>query len=198
MVQLGSIGGALFAFVIADRIGRIWATRVLCTLWIVGISMFMGNNGSLGLVYAGRLIAGLVRIFDCFLPLSKTCRATSGTAVVTSPLTPRTGRWANTRCWTRLYRRDSTGPDPRPMYLHIHGFCVHWHRPRLLRQLWMSSQHRRYNARPVAGSHLATYHVLWHHLYLDLPSGRIATFSDQKGERCRSAQRHGTPSTIAR
>lgn len=60
MVQLGSIAGALFAFVIADRIGRIWATRVLCMLWILGIGMFMGNNGSLGLVYAGRFIAGLV------------------------------------------------------------------------------------------------------------------------------------------
>lgn len=59
MVQLGSIGGALFAFVIADKIGRLWATRLLCLLWITGISMFLGNNGSLGLVYAGRFIAGL-------------------------------------------------------------------------------------------------------------------------------------------
>ncbi|KKY37780.1 putative quinate permease [Diaporthe ampelina] len=59
MVQIGSVGGALFAFVIADRIGRIWATRVLCTFWVVGIAMFMGNNGSLGLIYAGRFIAGL-------------------------------------------------------------------------------------------------------------------------------------------
>lgn len=68
MVQLGSIAGALFAFIIADRIGRIWATRVLCTLWIIGISMFMGNQGSLGLVYAGRFIAGLVSpiIVPCF------------------------------------------------------------------------------------------------------------------------------------
>ncbi|KAK2599469.1 hypothetical protein N8I77_011222 [Diaporthe amygdali] len=59
MVQIGSVGGALFAFVIADRIGRIWATRVLCIFWVVGISMFMGNNGNLGLIYAGRFIAGL-------------------------------------------------------------------------------------------------------------------------------------------
>ncbi|KAI3392045.1 hypothetical protein diail_6319 [Diaporthe ilicicola] len=59
MVQIGSVGGALFAFVIADRIGRIWATRVLCIFWVVGISMFMGANGSLGLIYAGRFIAGL-------------------------------------------------------------------------------------------------------------------------------------------
>jgi MFS family permease len=47
------------AFVICDRIGRIWATRELCLVWIVGIAIFLGNNGSLGAVYAGRFIAGL-------------------------------------------------------------------------------------------------------------------------------------------
>ncbi|KAJ5198701.1 uncharacterized protein N7498_007818 [Penicillium cinerascens] len=59
MVQIGSVGGALFAFVVCDRIGRIWATRQLCVLWILGIAIFLGNNGSLGAVYAGRFIAGL-------------------------------------------------------------------------------------------------------------------------------------------
>ncbi|KAI1497764.1 general substrate transporter [Biscogniauxia marginata] len=59
MVQIGSVGGALFAFVICDRIGRIWATRQLCLIWILGIAIFMGHNGSLGAVYAGRFIAGL-------------------------------------------------------------------------------------------------------------------------------------------
>ncbi|OXV07685.1 hypothetical protein Egran_04550 [Elaphomyces granulatus] len=59
MVQIGSVGGALFAFFVCDRIGRIWATRQLCFLWILGIAIFMGNNGSLGAVYAGRFIAGL-------------------------------------------------------------------------------------------------------------------------------------------
>lgn len=49
------------AFLICDRIGRIWATRVLCTLWMLGIVVFMvsGVNGSLAGVYAGRFIAGL-------------------------------------------------------------------------------------------------------------------------------------------
>lgn len=44
-----------------DRIGRINATRFLCTLWIVGIIIFMvgGVNGNLGSIYAGRFIAGL-------------------------------------------------------------------------------------------------------------------------------------------
>ncbi|CAJ0538902.1 Ff.00g067840.m01.CDS01 [Fusarium sp. VM40] len=61
MVQLGSVAGALIAFLICDRIGRIWATRVLCTLWMLGIVIFMvsGVNGSLAGVYAGRFIAGL-------------------------------------------------------------------------------------------------------------------------------------------
>ncbi|KAI5861509.1 putative MFS quinate transporter [Durotheca rogersii] len=59
MVQIGSVGGALFAFLICDRIGRIWATRQLCVLWILGIAIFMGNGGNLGAVYAGRFIAGL-------------------------------------------------------------------------------------------------------------------------------------------
>ncbi|EFX04852.1 major facilitator superfamily transporter quinate [Grosmannia clavigera kw1407] len=59
MVQIGSVGGALFAFVVCDRIGRIWATRQLCVLWIVGIAIFLGANGNLGAVYAGRFIAGL-------------------------------------------------------------------------------------------------------------------------------------------
>ncbi|KAJ5833960.1 hypothetical protein N7474_002271 [Penicillium riverlandense] len=59
MVQIGSVGGALFAFLVCDRIGRIWATRQLCLLWILGIAIFMGNNGNLGAVYAGRFVAGL-------------------------------------------------------------------------------------------------------------------------------------------
>lgn len=59
MVQLGSVAGALFAFVIADRIGRLWAVRVLCAFWVTGISMFLGANGNLPLIYAGRFIAGL-------------------------------------------------------------------------------------------------------------------------------------------
>ncbi|KAI1340204.1 general substrate transporter [Xylariaceae sp. FL0016] len=59
MVQIGSVGGALFAFLICDRIGRIWATRQLCLLWILGIGIFMGHRGSLSAIYAGRFIAGL-------------------------------------------------------------------------------------------------------------------------------------------
>ncbi|KAL6405788.1 putative quinate permease [Ilyonectria robusta] len=61
MVQIGSVGGALIAFVICDKIGRIWATRFLCFLWAASIVIFMagGVNGSLAAIYAGRFIAGL-------------------------------------------------------------------------------------------------------------------------------------------
>ncbi|EKJ72767.1 hypothetical protein NXS19_012871 [Fusarium pseudograminearum] len=59
MVQIGCVGGALIAFMICDKIGRIWATRQLCTVWIVGIVIFMANGGNLGAIYAGRFIAGL-------------------------------------------------------------------------------------------------------------------------------------------
>lgn len=47
------------AFLVCDRIGRIWATRQLCILWIIGIAIFMASNGHLGAIYAGRFIAGL-------------------------------------------------------------------------------------------------------------------------------------------
>nr|AXS58681.1 quinate transporter-like protein homeolog b [Epichloe coenophiala] len=77
MVQIGCAGGALLfetvlaadlelgrpcrAFIVCDRVGRITATRLLCVLWIVGITIFMigGVNGNLGAIYAGRFIAGL-------------------------------------------------------------------------------------------------------------------------------------------
>ncbi|EMC96496.1 hypothetical protein BAUCODRAFT_70045 [Baudoinia panamericana UAMH 10762] len=59
MVQIGSVVGALLAFVVADRIGRLWATRQLCLLWILGIVIFLTNGGRLGQVYAGRFIAGI-------------------------------------------------------------------------------------------------------------------------------------------
>ncbi|KAG9258453.1 general substrate transporter [Emericellopsis atlantica] len=59
MVQLGSVLGALFAFVVCDRWGRIWATRQLCALWLIGISIMMANSGSMAAVYVGRFIAGV-------------------------------------------------------------------------------------------------------------------------------------------
>lgn len=59
MVQIGSVGGAGLAFLLCDRIGRLWATRQLCLIWILGVVIFLTNGGRLGQVYAGRFIAGL-------------------------------------------------------------------------------------------------------------------------------------------
>ncbi|KAJ4373131.1 hypothetical protein N0V83_003422 [Neocucurbitaria cava] len=61
MVQMGSILGALIAFFITDRIGRLWATRQLCVLWVAGITIFLtsAKTGSVGQIYAGRFIAGI-------------------------------------------------------------------------------------------------------------------------------------------
>ncbi|KAJ4364757.1 hypothetical protein N0V95_000704 [Ascochyta clinopodiicola] len=61
MVQMGSILGALVAFLVTDRIGRLWATRQLCIIWVTGIAIFLASSatGSIGMVYAGRFIAGI-------------------------------------------------------------------------------------------------------------------------------------------
>lgn len=61
MVQMGSILGSLIAFFITDKIGRIWATRQLCLVWVIGITIFLTSSltGSIGQVYAGRFIAGI-------------------------------------------------------------------------------------------------------------------------------------------
>lgn len=61
MVQLGSIFGALIAVLITDKIGRLWATRQLCLIWVIGIAIFLAAapSGSVGMVYAGRFIAGI-------------------------------------------------------------------------------------------------------------------------------------------
>jgi len=61
MVQMGSILGALVAFYLTDKIGRLWATRQLCLVWVVGIAIFLASapSGNIGMVYAGRFIAGV-------------------------------------------------------------------------------------------------------------------------------------------
>ncbi|KAH8647185.1 putative quinate permease [Xylariales sp. PMI_506] len=59
MLQIGCVGGSIIASFAVDRIGRLWATRELCLLWMLGIIIFMTSNGNLGQVYAGRFIGGL-------------------------------------------------------------------------------------------------------------------------------------------
>jgi MFS family permease len=61
MVQLGSILGALIGFYLTDKLGRLKATMELCFLWVLGIAIFMASapTGNIGMVYAGRFIAGV-------------------------------------------------------------------------------------------------------------------------------------------
>ena len=56
-----SILGAIIAFIILDKVGRLWATRQLRLLWITGITIFLGSaaHGNIGMLYAGRIIANV-------------------------------------------------------------------------------------------------------------------------------------------
>lgn len=51
----------MIAFFLTDRIGRLWATRQLCVLWVLGITIFLTSTltGSIGQIYVGRFIAGV-------------------------------------------------------------------------------------------------------------------------------------------
>ena len=40
-------------------LGRLWATRQLCLVWIAGVIVFITANGNYGQVLAGRFIMGL-------------------------------------------------------------------------------------------------------------------------------------------
>ncbi|KAF4628293.1 hypothetical protein G7Y89_g9861 [Cudoniella acicularis] len=59
MVQIGSVGGALIAFISCDKIGRLWATRQLCVVWIIGVIIYITSAGNYGQVLAGRFVMGL-------------------------------------------------------------------------------------------------------------------------------------------
>ncbi|RAL00699.1 quinate permease [Aspergillus ibericus CBS 121593] len=58
MVHIGSLPGAIVAFLCSERIGILWTIRQCCLLWIIGSLIFMTSH-NLGQVYAGRFIMGL-------------------------------------------------------------------------------------------------------------------------------------------
>lgn len=58
MVQLGSIAGALLAFVLCDKIGRVRSLQALCVLWLTGFIIVVTSYGNIGQILAGRFIAG--------------------------------------------------------------------------------------------------------------------------------------------
>lgn len=57
MVQLGSIGGAMLASYLLDRIGRVRTLQVVCVIWVIGASIQVSSK-LVGQLYAGRLIEG--------------------------------------------------------------------------------------------------------------------------------------------
>ncbi|CAG7917023.1 unnamed protein product [Penicillium olsonii] len=59
MVHIGSIPGALLAFVLCERVGLLWSMRQLCLLWMAGAIIVITSTGNLGQLYAGRFIMGL-------------------------------------------------------------------------------------------------------------------------------------------
>ena len=59
MVHIGSMPGALIAFVLCERIGMLWSMRQLCVLWLAGVIIVITANGTLGQVYGGRFVMGL-------------------------------------------------------------------------------------------------------------------------------------------
>ncbi|AOW04287.1 general substrate transporter [Yarrowia lipolytica] len=58
MVQIGSVGGAMIAMLIQDKIGRIRSLQEMLILWTVGVIIEV-TSYSQGQMLAGRLIAGL-------------------------------------------------------------------------------------------------------------------------------------------
>ncbi|KAF2147006.1 uncharacterized protein K452DRAFT_217035 [Aplosporella prunicola CBS 121167] len=59
IVQLGSLAGALIAFIMGDGVGRLWIAREMCTMWLVGVIVYMTSDGQLGWLYVGRFILGI-------------------------------------------------------------------------------------------------------------------------------------------
>jgi MFS family permease len=59
MVHIGSIPGALIAFLVCEHIGMLWSMRQLCLLWLIGVVIVITSSGSIGQIYAGRFVMGL-------------------------------------------------------------------------------------------------------------------------------------------
>jgi MFS family permease len=111
MVQMGSILGAMIAFYLTDRIGRLWATRLLCLIWVTGISIFLASSatGSIGMVYAGRFIAGVGIVSPRSFGVLRATLTMIGT---------------NYRCGTYIPFRDGSKSYPRSLRLCFRWSCV--------------------------------------------------------------------------
>lgn len=61
MYQAGAFFGAFFAYAAGHYLGRRWGLICAATVFTLGAGMMLGANGSrgLGLIYGGRVLAGL-------------------------------------------------------------------------------------------------------------------------------------------
>lgn len=59
MVHIGSIPGALIAFLLCEHIGVLWSKRQSCLLWLIGVVIVITARESIGQIYAGRFIMAL-------------------------------------------------------------------------------------------------------------------------------------------
>ncbi|KAK9350680.1 hypothetical protein V1523DRAFT_458027 [Lipomyces doorenjongii] len=59
MVQLGSIGGSLLAFILCDKIGGVRSLQALTLLWAIGFVIAITSQNSIPQVLGGRFLAGL-------------------------------------------------------------------------------------------------------------------------------------------
>ncbi|KAK9384648.1 general substrate transporter [Lipomyces mesembrius] len=59
MVQMGSIGGSLLAFILCDKIGRVRSLQALTLLWGIGFVMVITSQSSIPQILGGRFLAGL-------------------------------------------------------------------------------------------------------------------------------------------
>lgn len=59
LVQLLSILGALVGYAVSDRFGRLIASRLSCTLILIGSALWMGSANKIAMLYVGRMITGI-------------------------------------------------------------------------------------------------------------------------------------------
>ncbi|PYH92272.1 general substrate transporter [Aspergillus ellipticus CBS 707.79] len=59
MVHIGSLPGALLAFLFNEGVGPLWAMREMCLLWIVGVVIVITSAGDMSQLIAGRFIMGM-------------------------------------------------------------------------------------------------------------------------------------------
>lgn len=59
LLTAGCFFGAIFAAILNDRIGRRYSLMIFCSIFIVGAAVQVGAHHEIGVIYVGRVVAGL-------------------------------------------------------------------------------------------------------------------------------------------